>query len=186
MRKSLGVLLASAALLVPTAVIGVSPAGAAGGTTCATTSGVATFTPPLPPLGSKATVTGSFTAIGTVGKCVGGGVTTGHTKFVSTPTKVGANCTTLITGKDPSGKVSAPTTGTLTTTWNTGKTSSAKVTLLPVKGKSTERTVTGTISAGMFKGLKTTGVVTYAIPAGFCKTALKTLKYSQVGSTVIK
>jgi hypothetical protein len=185
MRKSLGVLLASASLLLPIA-IGASPAGAAGGTKCATTSGVATFSPPLPPLGSKATVTGSFTAIGTVGKCVGGGVTTGHTKFVSVKTTTGSNCTTLITGKDTNGKVSASITGTLTTTWNTGATSTAKVTLAAVKGKSTERNVTGPITAGLFKGMKTSGVVTYAVPAGFCKTALKSLKYSQVGATVIK
>ena len=186
MRKSLGVLLATASLLLPMVVIGASPAGAAGGTSCATTSGVATFNPPLPPLGSKSTVSGSFTAIGTVGKCSGGGVTSGHTKFVSTKSTTGSNCTTLITGKDTTGKTSAPTTGTLTTTWNTGKTSTAKVTLAAVKGKSTERLVNGPITAGLFKGMKTSGIVVYAVPATFCKTALKTLSYSQVGSTVIK
>jgi hypothetical protein len=184
MRKSFVAIFAVASLLPM--VLVASPAGAAGGTSCATTSGVATFNPPLPPLGSKATVNGTFTAIGTVGKCVGGGVTTGHTKFVSDKGKTGSNCTTLISGKDTTGKVSAPTTGTLTTTWNTGKTSTAKVTLAAVKGKATQRLVSGPITAGLFKGMKTSGVVTYAVPANFCKTALKSLKYSQVGATVIK
>jgi hypothetical protein len=161
-------------------VLVVSPAGAAGGTTCATTSGTATFNPPLPPFGSKATVNGTFTAIGTVGKCVGGGVTSGHTKFVSDKGKTGSNCTTLAT---PS---TTPTTGTLTITWNTGKTSTLKITLGNVKGQITERTVSGPVTAGLFKGLKQTSAVTYAIPSGFCKTALKTLSYKQAGASVIK
>src|SRR5471030_2830506 len=95
MRKSFGVLLAVASLLPM--VMMAAPAGAAGGTVCATSAGSATFTPPLPILSSKVKVAGTLKATGTVGKCVGGGVTSGHTTFVQTvkSTTGGSNCTTL-------------------------------------------------------------------------------------------
>jgi hypothetical protein len=177
MRKMSGLLLV-VAMMLPLGVIGAGPAGAVGGTVCATAKGTATFTPPLPILKSKATVKGNLVAIGTLGKCVGGGVTSAHTKFTSAKSTTGSNCTTLTTF-NPKAK---PTAGTEVITWNTGKTSTVALQLHQVKGKPTQTSVTGTITAGLFKGSHQTGSLIYKpVPATACtKVALKTVTYTQV------
>src|SRR6185369_17080438 len=96
MRKVLGVL-AVAALAVPAGMMAISSAGAAGGTVCSTAAGSAVFNPPLPVLSSKVLVKGTLVATGTLGKCVGGGVTSAHTVFKSPKSKTGSNCKTLVT-----------------------------------------------------------------------------------------
>ncbi len=68
MRKSLGVLVAVASLLSLTA-LGAVPAGAAAGTTCATTGGLVTWTPPLPVKAPG--IKDHISAAGTFGKCTG-------------------------------------------------------------------------------------------------------------------
>jgi len=183
MRKMSGVLLVVAVML-PLGVIGAGQAGAVGGTVCASAAGTATFTPPLPPLGSKATVKGNLTAIGTLGKCKGGGVTSAHTKFVSVKGTTGSNCTTLLTF-NPKAK---PTTGKETITWNTGKTSTVALALTEVKGKATEAKITGKITAGLFKGSTQSGIVTFkAVPATGCtKTPLVKVTYVNVGTSPVK
>ena len=163
MRKLSGVLFA-VAMVLPLGIVGAAPAGAAGGTVCASASGSATFNPPLPILTSKATVKGNLVAIGTLGKCVGGGVTSAHTKFTSTKSTTGSNCTTLITF-NPKAK---PTMGTEVITWNNGKTSTVALQLHQVKGKPTQTTVTGTITAGLFKGSHQTGSLTYKTQTNGC------------------
>ena len=77
MRKSLGALLAVATLL-SLVVIGFSPAGAAGGTSCKGGTSTATVTPPWPPITSKAKVLDTVqTTAGALTGCSGGGVTGG-------------------------------------------------------------------------------------------------------------
>jgi len=176
MRKMSGLMLV-VAMMVPIGVIGAGPAGAVGGTVCAAAAGTATFTPPLPILTSKTKVFGNLVAIGTLGKCVGGGVTSAHTKFTSTKSTTGSNCTTLIT-YNPTAK---PTMGTEVITWNTGKTSTVALQLHQVKGHATETTVTGTVTAGLFKGSHQTGSLTYTPqPNGCSKVPLKTVTYTQL------
>jgi hypothetical protein len=173
MRKMSGLMLVVAVML-PLGVIGAGPAGAVGGTVCSTAAGSATFTPPLPIVSSKTKVFGNLVAIGTLGKCVGGGVTSAHTKFTSTKSKTGSNCTTLLTYNPKA----APTMGTEIITWNTGKTSTVALQLHQVKGKATETTVTGTITAGLFKGSHQTGTLSYKAQTNGCtKVPLKTVTY---------
>jgi hypothetical protein len=184
MRKFAGILFAAALALPAGAVLASSPGGAAAATpTCKTAAGTATFNPALPPLGSTTKVKGTLSAVGTVGKCAGGGVTSGKTKFTSPKSKTGANCTTLAAGS------STGTVGTITITWNNKKTSTAKVfTIKQVKGSPTHATTTGKITAGAFKGKSISGQVAYTLPKGACSKGhpLKTVKYNQLKPFVIK
>ena len=165
MRKFVGVL-AVAALAVPAGMIALSPAGAAGGTVCSAAGGSAVFTPPLPVLTSTVLVKGTLVATGTLGKCVGGGVTSAHTVFKSPKGTTGSNCKSLATF-DPKSK---GTVGTETITWNTGKTSTVALTLKQVKGKPTTTNITGKVTAGLFLGSSQTGQVIYKLPVGACST----------------
>jgi len=165
MRKSLGLVLA-AALMLPLGVMGASSSGAAGGTVCSSAAGSAVFSPALPILSSSATVKGTLTATGTLGKCVGGGVATAHTLFKTAKATTGSNCKILATF-DPKSK---GTVGTETITWNTGKTSTVALTLKQVKGKPTTTNITGKVTAGLFVGSTQTGQVIYTLPAGACST----------------
>ncbi|MGO9876608.1 MAG: hypothetical protein ACLPVY_22770 [Acidimicrobiia bacterium] len=182
MRRIAGLLLA-AAMVLPVGLVA-SAAGAAGGTVCATTAGTATFTPPLPILSSKATVAGTLSAVGTVGKCAGGGVTSGHTTFKQTvKSTTGSNCTTLA---KPS-PTSKGTVGTLTITWNTGKTSTATSFAIKQTKLVTTATTTGKITAGLFVGSTVTGTVKYTLPKGACSAKpLATVTYAQAGNFTIK
>ena len=174
MRKVAGVLLV-AALAVPAGMVAFSPAGAAGGTTCTTSAGAAKFTPPLPILSSAVKVKAKLTATGTVGKCVGGGVTSGHTTFTQTSAITPGNCTTL-TKPDPKSK---GTIGKLVITWNTGKTSTATAFVVKQTKAITTSTTTGKITAGLFVGSSITGSVTYKVPTGGCSTKpLATVTYT--------
>lgn len=183
MRKAAGVLLV-AALAVPAGIGTFSPADAVGGTVCSTAAGKGTFSPALPKLGSAVKVKGTLVAAGTVGKCVGGGVTFGHTSFNSPKSTTGANCTTLAK-PDPASK---GIIGTFTVKWNTGKSSTAKTfTIKQVKGAPTKATVTGKITTGLFLGSTMSGTVQYKIPAGGCATKpLSTVTYTGIGKFVIK
>lgn len=156
-------------------VLSSGTAGAAGGTVCATSAGTAKFTPPLPILSSKVTVKGKLSATGTVGKCVGGGVTSGHTVFTQTVVSAtGSNCSTLV---KPDLK-SKGTIGKLVITWNTGKTSTVGSFAVKQTKSVTTSTTTGKITAGLFVGSSITGSVTYTVPAGGCSTKpLSTVTY---------
>ena len=173
-----------AALAVPAGMIAMSSASAAGGTVCSTALGTATFAPPLPILKSKVLVKGTLSSAGTVGKCVGGGVTTGHTAFKSPKSTTGANCSTLA---KPS-PTSKGTIGSFVVTWNTGTTSTAKTfTIKQVKGAPTHATVTGKITAGLFVGSSISGTVLYKLPAGACiAKPLAKVAYSAIGKFTIK
>jgi hypothetical protein len=174
MRKVAGVLFA-AAMVLPIGLV-VSPAGAATGTTCKTTSGTATFSPALPKIGNKTLVNSTITVKnGKLGGC-NNGVTAGA---VTLSAKIlNANCSALVSPP----KNAKPTTGTEKITWTPASkgTSTIPVTLGTVKGHPTETTLSGTVSAGTFKGTKISGTVVYTIPSGACqKTALSTVTFTQ-------
>jgi hypothetical protein len=164
MRKYFG-LLCAAALTVPTAVIATaSPAAAAPVVTCTKAAGTATFTPPLPKLGSTKKVKSKLTAKGTVSGCTGG--LKGTTTFTQTGTPEPGNCQTLAEVK-PTDK---PTVGKFVIKWSNGKTSTvAKFTIKQTKAV-TDATTTGKITAGAYVGKVVKGTVTYKIPTGGCST----------------
>ena len=161
MRKTLGVLCA-AAMMVPLGVITAQPAAAATVTQCSKAAGSATFTPPLPKLGSTKKTNSKLTATGTVSGCVGGGVKSGKTKFVQTSKPTPGNCSTIV---QPS-KTNA-TYGTLTITWNTGKVSTAKGFKIH-QTDSTTATTTGKITSGKFAGKTIKATVTFTPESGGC------------------
>ena len=133
--------------------------GAVGGTTCKTLSGSVTFSPALPKLGSKSFVLATMTAKSAkVSGCTGGGVTGGTVAMSATFSKPG-NCTTVTTSGIP-----VATKGSETITWNTKAKSTLALTLAGVKGTPSRVTIAGTVTTGLFKGLKETGTVSYAIP----------------------
>jgi hypothetical protein len=179
MRKSLGLLLATA-LVLPVGVMAASSSGAAGGTVCSTAAGSAVFSPALPVISSAVLVKGTLVATGTLGKCVGGGVTSAHTVFKSPKGTTGSNCKTLATF-DPKSK---GTVGTETITWNTGKTSTVALTLKQVKGKPTTTNIVGKVTKGLFVGSSQSGQVIYTLPAGAC--ASKPLAKVTYKNTAVK
>ena len=176
--------LMAAALVMPAGMLVASApvAGAAGGTTCAGTSGTATFTPPLPKVGSTATVTPVVTIKGgKITGCSGGGVTSGTFNSKITfhdPT----NCQKLLNG-DP---VANPPTGKITTTWNTTQVSVAKVKLLQVSGQPTQTHVVGKVVSGLFVGLKLDQTISFAPKTGDCvNTDLSQVTFKQQTSLKI-
>ncbi|MGO9876637.1 MAG: hypothetical protein ACLPVY_22920 [Acidimicrobiia bacterium] len=177
MRKLAGVLLA-AAMMLPVGVM-VSPAGAATGTTCKTASGTATFTPPLPKIGSTTKVKPTIKVTGTLGGCTGGGVT-GGTISATLKQAVAGNCSSLLAG------ATANIAGTETITWNTKATSTVALKLTGVTKKATETTATGPVSAGLFKGTKQAGTLNYTPLSHGCTTAaLVKVSFKQITALTI-
>jgi hypothetical protein len=176
MRVSARFLLA-AAMVLPFGLVAMPSAGAAGGTSCAHTSGTATFNPVLPKSGDSTTVTPKVSGKkGAITSCSGGGVTsatlTTKAKF-HTPT----NCDILLSG-NPSKK---PPSGTITTKWNTGATSTASVKLLPVSGQTLEAHITGKVTSGLFVGLTVNQTISFAPKTGNCLTTdLSSVTFSEV------
>jgi len=180
MRKAVGVLVALAVTL-PFGVLAASGAGAAGGTSCASGAGSATFTPPLPDLSSKVKVKDVLKSSGTVAGCTGS-VKSGTLTGVSA-VSTGSNCLSIAT------PTTTPTKITLTVKWNTGATSTIPAQLKDIPHVAvTTQTVSGTVSAGLFKGSKLSGKFTYSLPAGACSKGhpLAKVTYKDVGATVIK
>lgn len=179
MRKIAGILVA-AAMVAPVGVA--SRAGAAGGTTCQSIKGNATFKPALPKLGVSTKVRASVSVTnGKFGSCVGGGVTSGTVKLSSKFAKPG-NCATLATAGS-----SNQAKGTETITWNTGKTSTVAIALTGVNGQPTQAKVSGTVTAGLFKGSKQSGTVAYVVPKGGCTSkALSTVAVQQITLQIIR
>jgi hypothetical protein len=180
MRKTFGVL-AAAGLLVSAALVIGAPAGAAGGTSCKSGGGTATFTPPLPIVGNASKVKDVLKSSGTVGGC-SGTVKSGKITGVSPKGTTGSNCTTLATPTKTATKV------TLTVTWNTKATSTIAAQLKEIpKTAVTTQTVSGPVTKGLFKGSKLSGKFTYTLPTGACtKKPLSKLTYKDVGAITIK
>ena len=149
------------------------------GTVCAQENGTATFSPPLPKLGTKSVVNTVLTTNGTIGGCLGGGVTGGTTALVSS-TIVGASCNTFAAGTQ--GAFHA----TLTITWNTNTTSTVALQIHAPRGRATSPVLSGTVTDGLFKGLHETATLGFNIGKTGCTGAdLSTLPYNQLASTVI-
>ena len=155
--------LAPVVLLAATVVpigLAVSPAGAAGGTSCATASGNAAFSPPLPVLASSATVSSVFSATMHFGGCVGGGVTSA-TVTLSAPFLTPLSCKTLVTPTTP------VAVGTGTWTWDNHATSTVSLT---VTGVPLGFSVGGTVTAGLFNGAELSGTYGDVLHKGSCTT----------------
>jgi hypothetical protein len=155
--KKLGVFVMAVALMAP--VIAAAPAGAAAIVTCAKPSGSVTFTPGLSATPKVQTTTFNLPVKGCKGT---GGVKSGTSKG-KTVGKTKDTCTTFA-------KAGATTT-TVTITWDTKQTSTAKLATKTAAGKNgLTATVTGKISAGLFKGktIKTKVAVTLK---GACSNA---------------
>lgn len=172
-------LLLAAALVAPAGMVATSAAtaGAAAGTTCAHSSGTATFTPALPKLGAGTTVVPVITVKGAkITNCVGGGVTSGTFKSKITfhdPT----NCDILLSG-NPSPN---PPTGKIVTTWNTGQQSTGRIKLLPVTNQPTQTHIKGVVKLGLFAGLKIDQTLQFAPKTGDCvSTDLSQVTFSEV------
>ena len=152
------------------------------GTVCAQETGTATFSPPLPRLtksGGGTVVDTVLTTNGTIGNCVGGGVTGGTTALVSS-TIVGASCSTFAAGTQ------GPFHATLTITWNTNATSTVALQIQAPKGRATSPRLSGTVTDGLFKGLRETATLGFSLGKTGCTSAdLSTLPYKQLVSTVI-
>ena len=181
MRKFAGALVA-AAVMLPVGLVA-SPAGAVGGTTCKTATGTATFTPPLPKIGSAKKVK-SYATIeyAKVGGCVGGAVTAAilHAQLQF---GTASNCSSLLAGK------TANVTGRIKIPWYAGKVFKgtsliAKAKLTPVKGKPTTQVVSGVISSGVFKGSSLKATTLYTIKAPQCASkALSKVTFALVKNT---
>lgn len=150
--KKLLVFGAAIAMMAPTGFIAAAPAGAATLVTCAPPAGSVTFTPGLGKTAKLETTTFTLPIKG----CKGGGVTSGSSKGSAKGTKK-QNCVTFATAGKTVTKV--------TITWNTKKTSTATLTTTVGGGGSTlTATVSGKISAGLFKGKTLKTKVKVSIP----------------------
>jgi len=179
MRKRCSVLVAVA---IATSVgVGAQPADAAANVSCKTASGKATFSPALPKSSDAHTVRATLSMMGKVGGCTGG-VTSGTVTFKSVKNNAALNCKRWLAYNAASGII-----GTETIKWNTGRTSTVPLTLRPVKGQPTRRTLGGTVNKGAFSGYRQTGTLVFAWPKNACKTAgLATMIYKQVTATALK
>ena len=183
MRHGVRFLMATA-LVLPLGFIATAPgAGAAAGTNCGKSAGTATFTPALPKLGAGTTVKPKIkVSAAKATACTGGGVKSaklsGSQKFHD-PT----SCDILLGGGPPGPH---PPTGTLTAKWNTGASSTIKVTLNAVSGQATQTHITGTVTAGLFVGLHADQTISFVPKTGDCvSTDLAAVTFSQVTHLVI-
>ena len=149
------------ALLVPAgAMIATQSANAApnAGTSCKTQAGVANISPGLETTPRANTITSTTTISG----CVGGGVTGGTSKsVVKLPST--SSCSSLT-------KVGTMTL-TETVTWNTKVTSTISGTEKSNYPAFEEATITGKVTAGLFKGLNVTTTVKFSLSKGSCTNA---------------
>jgi hypothetical protein len=177
-EKMLGALVVAGLLI---AILMSSPAGAADGTTCKAGAGSVTFTPPLPDAASTKKVKAVQKRNGTVSGC-SGTVKSGKITGVS-PKSTGSNCVTLQTWTN------TPTKMTLTIKWNTGSSSTITAQLKEIANVSvTTQTVSGRVTAGLFKGSKLSGKFNYVLPTEGCTKGhpLAKVTYKDVGSMMIK
>jgi len=142
------------ALLVPIGVLTAGPAGAAGGTSCKTQTGKATFTPGL----TQTAHAQSLLATTTISGCVGGSVKSGVGKSMVKLTTAQGTCAGLA-------KTGSKTPITETITWNNHKTST--LTGGSVTGpKVGQATITLKITKGLFVGLHASTVITFKVGGG--------------------
>jgi len=180
MRKPVHGLLITG-LLLSAMSIGAAPVRAAGGTSCKTATGSLTFTPTLPRLGNSTKVFAKLSMNGVSGSCSGGGVSSGQVKFASATSKSGMNCATVAAYS------SVALSGTEVIAWDTGATSTVALKLLDVKDSPTMKRIQGSVTAGLFKGLKQSGLIQYSLPNGGCtKTGFSKASYRAINPLTIK
>jgi hypothetical protein len=165
-RRVVGVLVATA-MVLPFGGMAAAPTGAAGGTKCNKITGTAQFTPSLFVLSRKKKRAATVTSTGTFSRCTGGGVSSGT--FTASYKIASGNCTTLLTYNP------TPITVKIITTWNSNQTSTATIKIHAIKTEPQKHTVTGVITAGLFKGSHATATFTFAfVTKGAClNTPLK-------------
>jgi hypothetical protein len=159
MRKFAGVCLA-VAMLLPVGLIASAPAGAAvKGATCTKLTGTATLKPGL----SNTTAKNKPAITIKNAKLTGctGGVTSG-TLSASLKYTIAQNCIGQIKG------TSSGITGTAKIVWNDKSTSTLSLKLVGVTKKPTQTTIPGTVTAGAFKGSKSSGTINYTLGTGQC------------------
>jgi hypothetical protein len=172
--KKLGVFTMAIALMAPL-VFTAGSAGAATLVTCAKPSGSVAFVPGLGATPKLQTTTFSLPIKG----CKGGGVTSGSSKGSAKGTTK-SSCGTFATAGKTVTKV--------TITWNTKKTSTATLTtLVSIGGGKTgiTATVSGRISAGLFKGKTLKTKVKVTIPSGSCTDAKPLKKATLTGLAAV-
>ena len=173
--------------MLPLGAVEASAAGASGGTTCQSFSGNAKVSPGLPVVGSRVRVTPTFSIKGAkLSGCHGvvtGGTASAKLKFVSS-----SNCLVLVTHS--TANIVSRAKGTLTITWNNGRTSTLSFSLSfgAVKDKPTLAATDGTVTSGLFKGMKGSGTVLWTLGMNECfgGEALTSLKFNGFGVFVMK
>jgi hypothetical protein len=173
MRKAILTLVSAAALAIP--LISMSGTAATGATkpmtNCKKASGKATFTPPLPQIGSTKKVLSTVKV--TNGKemtCTGGGVKSAVAS-ATIKFKTPGNCQTLASGSG------GAITGQLKLTWNNKKTSTINATLKQVKNHATQASITGPVTAGLFKGDHASQTINFVISSAGGDCVHGPLKY---------
>jgi hypothetical protein len=168
-------LLVAALLLASVVVLTDTGAGAATPISCKTASGHATFSPALPKSSDRHKVHAAFSMTGHLGSC-SGGRTSASVTLKQPKSKAGLNCKTWLTYNGRA----KPTSATEVITWNGGVRSNLTVALRQVRGKPTQRRITGTIANGPFRGYRMAGTVTFTLPKNACKTTtLSSMSYHQ-------
>ncbi len=174
MRVSKWISTAFALSLAAGAVAGLtgSPAFAAGGNSCKTFRGYATFSPGI----TSKTTNQTITVHGTVGGCSPSSSTGGAGTVVGTikTTKPGS-CTTLVQG----GGVQK---GTSVTNWKNGKSSHFSITVTEGTGSSYNlASIVGKVTSGQFAGKKVSGQVKFTpVGKGACVSApLKKVTFAE-------
>jgi hypothetical protein len=149
------------------AVFAVTPAGAATESTCATFRGNATVSPGLPKVGDTDQVRSAIAIKrAKLTRCHGGvasATASGTLKFDHA-----TNCTQMIAQITSSETVRAK--GTLKFSWNNKQTSTVAFSLLfgSIKSEPSVAKITGTVTAGLFKGETETGSLYWSLSSSAC------------------
>ena len=155
-QKFFRISLASALVLGMGAVVAAPSGAAVPVNKCAKAKGAATITPGLTAVKHNQTVN----AKGTLSSCLPVKATGGSGTINASIKLVGGSCGGLATGGQK-------LKGIAKSVWKNKKTSSYSLTFLTGKGKAVVvATITGTVTAGLFKGHKVTGQIKFAPKAG--------------------
>jgi len=156
-------------------------ASAASGTSCRVSNGTMSFTPTLPKLGNSSKVFPRLSISGSVSDCTGGGVSSGQLGITTPTSKTGMNCATLAAYS------ATPISGTEVIVWNSGSTSTIALKIVDVKTSPTMERLQGTVTSGLYKGQKESGLIQYSLPTGGCtKSGFSSASYRLVNPLTIK
>jgi hypothetical protein len=161
MRKLMNVLIV--AMMLGSVGFVASPATASSGQTCTFLAGPTFLKPPLPTLSNRSKVRTTIQG-GSLEfeRCTGPGGVDGKVTAIAAKANTLANCTTLGSGSP------ITFTGTMTITWLKGKASTLSVMFVTPTRKFPDATLTGTVTAGQFRGLHANAPIVYTPLAGSC------------------